>query len=215
LRVNSLGTLALLRASIAVGVQHFVLFSSGNVYRAGHDAARESDPAFPSARAPYYLVSKLCAEVYADHFGQQHPLAVAIARLSSVYGPGMGAVGMVPGFAARLRSGERLSVQNGGQYRCDLVHVDDVVAAAQRLIATGLCGTFNIGSGRATTSLEVARLLADLLHRDDALIHVEPATGGAAASGFAALDIARARGELDYSPRPLRDGLANYLESLG
>jgi UDP-glucose 4-epimerase len=214
MHVNALGTLALLEASVAVNVRRFVYFSSGNVYLAQPRAVREDDPIYPSARAPYYLASKVCGEIFADHVGRAGKLAVAIARVSSVYGPGMAATGMVPAFAARLRAGEAVTVQDGGRYQTDLVHVDDVVAAAVQLAVRDVRGAINIGSGCAASALEVARTLAELAGRDAQLVRVEPARPGEPPLGFSALDIARATRELGYAPRSLRDGLADYLASL-
>lgn len=210
LRVNALGSLALARAAVAAGVRRFVLVSSGNVYRGESRAVVESDALYPSARAPYYLGSKVAAEVYVDHFRQTAQIAVAIARVSSVYGPGMAAAGMVPAFLARLQRGEPLRVQAGGSYRSDLVHVDDVAAGLVALGASAYGGPMNLGSGHAPSTLEVARTLCALSGVDETQIVIEPLTG-AAEPGFSALDIGLARRELAYVPRSLRDGLATMV----
>lgn len=214
LRVNALGTLALLQASVAAGVRRFVSTSSGNIYRAQPRAVTEEDPIYPSARAAYYLASKVAGETYADHFDRAGKLSVAIARISSVYGPGMVAAGMLHAFASRLRAGASVDVQDGGSYRSDLVYVDDVATGLANLVDSSLRGPVNLGAGYAPTTLEVAMLLAELTGRDASALRVAPAASGAPALGFSALDIRRAISELGYAPRSLRDGVTAYLGSL-
>jgi UDP-glucose 4-epimerase len=214
LRVNALGTLALLEAAVACGISRFVYFSSGNVYFPQRRAVTEDDPIYPSPRASYYLASKACAEVWVEHFRRARGLDGAILRVSSVFGPGMAATGMVPTFAARLRTGEPVTVQDGGRFRADLVHVDDVVDATTRLLERQVGGIFNVGSGRESTALEVATTLASLLGRATNDVRVEALKPGEPPLGFSALDVGRARQLLGYEPRGLRDGLQSYLASL-
>jgi UDP-glucose 4-epimerase len=213
LRVNALGTLALLEAAVRTGVRRVVYTSSGNVYLPQPRAVTESDPLYPSLRAPYYLASKLTGEIYVDHFARAGHVDAAILRVSSVYGPGMAAVGLVPTLAARLRAGEPVRLQDAGRYTADLVHVDDVVAAIQATVTRGAAGAFNVGAGASATSREVAEALCDCLGVGRERIELEPAAGDGP-RGFSALDVSRARAELGYAPRDLRAGIASYASSL-
>jgi UDP-glucose 4-epimerase len=210
--VNALGTLSLLESAARAGVGRFVHFSSGNVYLPRDGAVAEDAPAFPAARAPYYLGSKLLADVYVEHARRAQRIEGAILRVSSVYGPGMGEAGLVPTFARRLRAGQMLEVADGGRFASDLVFVDDVVEGAVRVLAAKAQGIFNIGSGQLSTVLDVARTMARLAGRNDALAIAAPADGPVN-SGFAPLDIERARRELGYAPRTLAQGLEAYLGS--
>ena len=214
MRANALGTLELLRASVAAGVRRFVCASSGNIYRAQPRPVAEDDPIYPSARAPYYLASKVAAETFADHFDRAGMLSVAIARISSVYGPGIIAAGMLHAFVSRLRSGALVEVQDGGRYRTDLVYVDDVALGLANLLDSPVRGPINLGAGHAPTALEVATLLAELTGCDASALRVLPPVRGEPPLGFSALDIRRAIEELGYAPRSLRDGLSAYLGSL-
>jgi UDP-glucose 4-epimerase len=212
--VNALGTSRLLEAAVHAGVEHIVYVSSGNVYRPQPRAVAEDDPLYPSARAPYYLSSKLCGEVLADHFDQSGRARVAIARPSAIFGPGMVGAGLVPIMARKLRAAEAVVVQHGGRYQVDLVYVDDVADGIARMVDQRAGGAFNLGSGAATTSLELAHMLVESVGAPQALLEVQGDLTSTAPSGFSALDITRARRELGYAPRPLRVGLRTYLESL-
>lgn len=211
-RVNALGTLALVRAAVDAGIPRFVYVSSGNIYRWQPRLVSEDDPVYPSARAPYYLASKLAGELYVDHLGRTTGLATAIARVSSVYGRGMAAGGMVPRFLAALRAGESVQVQDGGAYRTDLVHIDDVVAGLVALAGSDVRGPMNLGSGAAPSTLEVARTLCAVVGVGPERVTVVDSLDGTddagGARGFAPLAIDRARRELGYDPRAIAQGLA-------
>src|SRR4029453_7985745 len=56
LKVNALGTLAVLEACVRTSVKKAVVLS-GNVYRQGTDLVTEEAPAYPSVHPPYYLTT--------------------------------------------------------------------------------------------------------------------------------------------------------------
>lgn len=205
LQVNAVATAQLVEEAVAAGVRRFVYVSAGNVYRPVGRPAREDDPIWPSARAPYYLASKICGE---------HFVAAASGRISAVsvrpaaiYGPGM-PPGMIPTFLRELSAGRTIRVADGGRHQADLVHVDDVVALLLALDERPDVpeDVFNVGSGRATTALQVAELLGDLLGAPRAWIEVEPPSASAP-PGFEPLDVSRAANRLGYAPRALAVGL--------
>ncbi|MGH6945032.1 MAG: NAD-dependent epimerase/dehydratase family protein [Geminicoccaceae bacterium] len=213
-RANALGTLSLLAAASEAGVGRFVHFSSGNAYAPGPDLAREHHPLYPSARAPYYLTSKVASEVFVEHWRETKGLCACVLRLGSVYGPGMAAGGLVPGFVRTLRAGRPIVVRDGGRYGVDLVLIDDVVAAALSALETEASGPFNVGSGARTATRELAGLLVEIIGADEELVIVEPPGDGPVDAGFAGLDIGRAIRQLGYRPTPLREGLERYVRWL-
>lgn len=213
-QVNALGSLALLEASAAAGVGHVVVFSTGNLYQNGETAAREDDAIFPSTHASFYLVSKLAEEAFAHFVRERRGLSISILRPSSIYGPGMSGGGVVARFAKQLRAGDRVQVQGGGRHTVDLVYVDDVVSAAIAAAQMQVNEVFNIGSGRSTSVLELARTYCRILELDErSLVGVEPALGGES-TGFAPLDVSLARERLCYRPTPLDEGIRRFLECL-
>jgi UDP-glucose 4-epimerase len=212
-RVNALGTLGLLEAAARAGVRRFVYLST-NIYAVGATAT-EASPIFPSAHSPHYLLSKACGDIYTLNTGSTGSMQTVCLRLASVYGPGMPSRGLVPTFASRFRMGLPVRVNDGGRWSVDLVHVDDVVGATLSAVTAAVTGPFNIGSGKSVTSLEVARTMAELAGADSTKLEIEPQSPGEPPPGLPALDVSRARQDLRYSPRSLRDGLTDYLASLG
>ncbi|WIM13722.1 NAD(P)-dependent oxidoreductase [Enhydrobacter sp.] len=210
LEVNALGTLAVLEACVRNPVRKVIVFSS-NVYRHGTDAVTEEAPTYPSVHAPYYMMSKLCAEVWADHFDRTGKLQTASLRLASVYGPGLER-GMIPTFTATLVQGQPITIKDGGRYRSDLVFVGDVVEATERALLRDVHGIFNVGSGMTSSALEIAEALVTLTGASRDLLIVEPPASGPVAFGFAPLDITRAREQLGYAPCAIKDALCAYVD---
>ncbi|WP_248583640.1 NAD(P)-dependent oxidoreductase [Nocardioides sp. InS609-2] len=213
-RLNALGTLRLFEAANVASVGHVVHLSTGNSYRPLSREVVEDDALFPSSSAPYYLSSKVCAEIFADHLRRTSDLQLAILRLSSVFGPGMTPGGLVWSFVDHLSRGERITILDGGRFQTDLVFVDDVVAAIVGAVRQRADGIFNVGSGRPTSVLQLALELLSLTGHGQDLIEIHDAVDRPTSVGYSALNISKARDKLNYSPRTLREGLHSYLSAL-
>jgi UDP-glucose 4-epimerase len=208
-RVNALGALEALEASIAAKSKQFVLLSTGQIYARKGRPAKEDDAVYPAERAVYYLSSKMSAELFVENRRRAQQFPAAVLRLSSVYGPGMRGDGVMMRFALAAAAGATLNVQDGGVYRADFIHVDDVAAATLSAIDRRTEGVFNIGSGVTTSSLDLARIIVDVFGRDATSIKVAPS--GSGAGGFDALDIAKARERLGFEPRSVEVGVRQWL----
>lgn len=210
-RVNALGTLELAQRASAANVGRFVFFSSGQIYADTKKVASEEALVYPAHRAPYYLSSKLNAELFLQHQSYTQGLAVTILRVASVYGEGMPSTGIIPVFIRRISESCDIHVLNGGTYAVDFVHVDDVVGASLRVIEKQTDGIVNVGSGQATTSLEVANILVRVMKADRNCINVHEANSNSHSAGFPALNIQKAKRAFNYSPVTLEQGLTLWL----
>lgn len=212
LEYNALGSLALVRDLVEAEVPTLVNVSSGNVYRETASPAREDSPVFPFRHAPYYLASKLVQEIFAEHLAQRARFRLVTLRPSAIYGPGMSG-GMIRTFATRLLNREHVTVNDGGRHTVDLVYVRDVVQVVYSALERTATGCYNVGSGHRVSTLEVVRMLAELTGADALQVEIEPAADRPP-SGFAPLEINRARQELGYQPTSLYQGLAAYVSWL-
>lgn len=208
-QTNALGTLRLAEAAVRAGVSRFVHTTSANAYAAWEKAPAETAAMFPRSRG-YYLGSKIMQEIYAEEFCRHARLPLATMRLGSVYGPGQ-TTGVVAALASAIANHRPVTLQNGGSFGADFVHVDDVVEALMLAIGKRAEGPFNVGSGVRTTIGRLARMLIALTGQDAALLKLE-AESDTGDTGFPALSIKRLR-KLGYVPRKLSTGLTSLAES--
>lgn len=209
-RTNALGTMRLLEAAEEGRLEHVVQTTSANAYAAGIEAPCELDAMFPSARAPFYLSSKIAQDVFGAYWESQRGLPVTTLRLSSVYGAGIDTA-LFTRFARSLLAGTPVRLANGGAFGADFLEVADVSRAALMFLRSGATGAFNIASGVRTNLRDAATLLANLIGRDEALIEIEP--GDAIEEGFSRMDISKAR-ECGFRPTELDVGLERLVSWL-
>jgi UDP-glucose 4-epimerase len=210
---NSWGTHRLIEKAIDDDVPYFVYLSTGNAYADRQQQARESDPLYPSANAPYYLTSKINGEVFVDHLRQRGLIKTAILRPSAIYGPGMPTEALVARMIHQINCRQRLQVHDGGRYRVDLVYVRDVVQAIMGCLELQAQGIFNVGSGISTSTLELAQEVLTVSGLDLTNIDMTGSSDGPQL-GFSALDITRAREHLRYCPTDLHAGLLAMLKDV-
>lgn len=210
---NVVATLALLRAVVDAGRPRFVFASSGGaIYgRARRLPTRETAPARPLAP---YGAAKLAGEGYLGMFQRTFKLSYAALRYGNVYGPhqdGTGEAGMVAISCRRLLDKEPPRVTGSGEQTRDFVYVGDVARANLLALAATVQGPINIGTGRPTSIMTVARTLTAL-----GGLQVEPEFAPARPGEVHAsyLDPARAQARLGWSPKvALEEGLELTLES--
>jgi UDP-glucose 4-epimerase len=138
-----------------------VFFSSAAVYGQPALPAAETAPVAPIS--PYGFHKAACevvAREYAECFGQR----VIVCRLFSVFGPRQRRL-LVWELYERLRgAGDTVWLDGTGLESRDYLHVDDVAAALEGLLAgarpdDGSCSIVNIGRGEETTVGDLAEEL--------------------------------------------------------
>lgn len=206
--INVLGAMDVAAQAADQAIEKFVHFSSGQIYSTEQKTAPEQTSAYPLGRATYYLASKLAGELCVQSVANRRGLETIIFRLASIYGPGMNPKGMLPRFVQRLSAQEVVHLVEGGTYHVDFTYVEDVIDVTFAALSSSATGIFNVGSGEATTSLEAAKVIAHILGSDPSLIQVD---GQTKESGFAALDVTKARETFGFRPKGLREGISDWL----
>lgn len=148
----------------------FFLASTSEVYGKNPKEifAEEDDLVFGSTTKPRwsYGASKAIDEFLTLAVAREYGLPVVIGRFFNVVGPRQtGAYGMVlPRFAQAALAGRPLIVHDDGQQVRCFAHVNDVIGAVLRLMATdaALGRVFNIGSDEPVSILELAERVIQL-----------------------------------------------------
>jgi len=198
--VNLGGTLSVLEAMSRRPRAKLVLASSMAVYADALSAAPipESHPTLPLSP---YGASKLAAEHYARLVCGRVGVEQIALRYFNTYGPGQTPspyVGVVTIFIERLLRGEGLQIFGDGAQVRDFVHLDDVVEATIAAARPGAAGPLNIGTGRGTSVLEIARELTSRLNPKAPIEHL-PTRPEELRHSVASIE--RAREVLGYAPR--------------
>jgi UDP-glucose 4-epimerase len=168
-KVNVIGTISVISAARLHG--GFVTFAStgGAIYG-------EVDPASPATEATAelppspYGAAKLAGEVFLAQDARLYGARHAVVRYANVYGPRQdphGEAGVVAIFAGRVLDGRPARIFGDGEQTRDYVYVGDVVAATIAAADAAASGddadlrdggcvpTYNVGTGRATSVLEL------------------------------------------------------------
>lgn len=205
---NILGTLGLVEAGLECGLKRFLFASSGGaIYGEAGGPQGEDHPERP---VNPYGVAKLAIDKYLHAYTIQRGLAACSLRFANAYGPRQGAkgeAGVVAIFCRRLARGLAPVINGDGSQTRDFVYVGDLVEGVRRALAREATGVFNLGTGRETSVLDLARGLCRLAGIDPARIEHRQAIPGEQRRSV--LDPARAAAGLDWRPETGLDrGLA-------
>ncbi len=206
-QANIVGTVNVLEAARGAGVRVLMCSTGGALY--GRDAPIPSmEDVLPLPESPYG-VAKHCAEQYLGLYNRLHGTRHSVLRLANVYGPRQdptGESGVIPIFCSRLLAGEQPVIYGDGSQTRDYVHVGDAVAAFLAAADGGRPGTWNIGTGREVSVLELAAMIGAAAGRDVTPQFAPQRPGELQRS---ALAVQRARQDLGWQARiALADGVA-------
>jgi UDP-glucose 4-epimerase len=115
-----------------------------------------------------YGLSKVVGEQYCNMYSKQYGLDITIVRFANVYGPKCH--GVISDFLEKIsKNPDQLEIIGTGMQSRDFVHVYDVVEAlllcATNDVAIG--ETFNIGFGKTTTIIDLAKTILKILGLTD------------------------------------------------
>lgn len=170
MRDNLLLDTSVLEGARMAGVKHFLYASSACVYPSSlcdGRALREED-AIPASPATAYGWGKLVGERLALKYASDYAIAVRVARLHTIYGPGedFGDRGKVIGSLCRkvaeAQDGGTIEVWGNGTQRRTFCFVSDAVDALVLLMASDAeaARVVNVGGERLFSVQDVAKLVA-------------------------------------------------------
>jgi nucleoside-diphosphate-sugar epimerase len=216
LSVNIDGFVNVLDSARKNGVKRVVYASTSSLYGNNTPPLKESMKIEP---VNFYASSKLMNEHIASCYSTEHGIETIGLRYMSVYGPreeGKGIyANLVSQFLWSMKKNEQPVIYGDGKQTRDFVYVKDV-CQANILAATSKkkisCNVFNVGTGKATSLNDIVSMINSLLGRKIKPKYVKNTVKNYIFMQQA--DIAKARKELDYSPKyDLKHGIKEIISS--
>ncbi len=214
--VNATGTLHVLEAARARGVQRFVYCSSSEVYGNASKGLLSENGTLP-APTTVYGAAKLTGEHYALAYWQTYGLPVVVVRPFNAFGPREHDTGdlaeVIPRFLIRVLNGAPPVIFGSGRQGRDFTYVSDtargLALAAKSDALVG--GIVNLGHGRLITISEVAGAVMRAAGRNDLqTTYIEPRPGEV---DSLIADTRRAEEMLGFKPEVgFEDGLGRYVD---
>jgi UDP-glucose 4-epimerase len=209
---NVVGSLVVLEAAREAGVEHFVFASTGGALY-GEPANSPSDENTPIEPLAPYGAAKASVEVYLGVYGRTWNMRTVALRYANVYGPRQsphGEAGVVAIFAARMLAGTTPTIFGDGTQERDFVYAGDVARANLLAFEHGLTGSFNVGTGIATSVNEITRLLIQHSGFEGKPVHAAPRPGEVQSI---ALDFTRFERAVGWRPQvSLDEGIRRTVE---
>ena len=209
IKSNGLATLRLALLVSKHPAQRFIYLSAGNAYFHSDTLVSENDLIYPSERATYYITSKIVGELFIEHLRHSRNLQALSLRISTPYGFGMSQKSVITRFMENASKGQSLEVFDNGISTYDYIYVKDVANIIVEALKNGEPGVYNVGSGIATSTLDLAHTVANLFPDRRTQINITPPKGLLPAS-FSALCIDKAIKMWNFHPVSLNEGLTDY-----
>lgn len=210
---NVIGTLNVLEASRAEGVQRIVHTSTSETY--GTAIYTPIDEAHPLQAQSPYSASKLAADKLAESYGRSFELPITTIRPFNTFGPRQSLRAIIPTIMAQALAGGEIRIGSVTPVR-DFTFVEDTIGAfVAAATAAGAAGaTLNVGNGKGIAVGELAELILDVV-ASDAPLSPDPQRVRPEASEVLALlcDATRLRSLTGWEPAVgLREGLERTAE---
>ena len=214
-RINVLGSLNVMEQCVRVGIDRFVLWSTGGALY-GEPETMPCAEDHPIRPLSIYGVSKYAVEKYLPVMANVGGFPFTILRYANVYGPRQdpgGEAGVVAIFTKRMLEDRDVTIFGDGTDERDYVYVADAVEAGLLSLDQGSRNdVFNIGTGTGTSVITIFDHLAYATGFARRPIHAPRRPGEVRRI---ALDASKARAELGWTPAiSLVEGIERTVRAL-
>jgi len=210
--INVVGSLNVWRAARESGASRFIFASSGGAVYGDAKEIPTPETFIPKPLSPYGL-SKQVFEMYLEQLGAAGDMIPVTLRYANVYGPRQGAggeAGVISVFVKRLLDGQPCTIFGDGTMTRDYVFVGDVAEANRIALSAGDNDVFNVASTTQTTTLELFRLICELLDCDPENVQFAPERKGEVF--YSCLNAKKALENLGWESKiSLREGLEKVI----
>jgi nucleoside-diphosphate-sugar epimerase len=191
---------------------------------AASSSAYGDDPSLPKTESQLprplspYAASKLAGEQLLQSWAASYAMSTVSLRYFNIFGPRQPAdsayAAVIPAFASRLLAGKPPTIYGNGEQTRDFTSVTNAVFATLLAGASSrpLRGeVFNIGAGRRTSLVDLAKVMAERCGVPHIQPEFQPVRTGDVPHSVA--DVSRASAAIDYRPiASLEEGLDETIQ---
>jgi dTDP-glucose 4,6-dehydratase len=173
---NVVGTHTLLELVKNYKIPKFVQISTDEVYgTVGLSEDRkftEDSPFLPNVP---YAAAKAGGDLMCRAYFNTYKVPVIVTHCSNNYGPYQHPEKLIPYFIFRAMNNQSLPVHGDGQHIRDWIYVRDHCEAIDLVLHKGVSGeVYNIGSDNERPTIDIAKIILDLIGRPYSLINHVP-----------------------------------------
>ena len=208
---NVMGTLHLLEAARATGIERFIFASSSSVYGIAKEVPFSEDLHLTQTISPY-AATKIAGEFLCSTFSHLYGMRVVALRFFTVYGARQRPDLAIHHFTRRIDRGEVIQQFGDGSTRRDYTYIEDIlqgVVAALRYDGPRF-DVFNLGESETVELRELIREIEKALGKTAKIEELPEQPGDVP---LTCADISKAKRLLGYRPTtPLAVGLPKFVE---
>jgi len=208
---NVNGTLNLLEAARAVGIERFIFASSSSVYGLSKQVPFSEDLQLKQTVSPY-AATKVAGEYLCSTYSHLYKMRIVALRFFTVYGPRQRPDLAIHKFTRRIWNGRPIDQFGDGTTRRDYTYIDDIIQGV--MASLGYEGApfdiFNLGESETILLADLITAIEETLGRKAKINYLPEQAGDVP---LTCADISKARRLLNYQPTtPLRVGLPRFVE---
>lgn len=164
-------------------------------------------------RNSLYVLSKYFGEILCQYYQEKFHKKITILRISAPYGPGQATNNVIPIFIEKALKNQDIPIFGTGKRSQDFIYIDDVARAFLAAVKSDKSGIYNVGSGRPTTTLKLAKVILKSLPESHSKIVF---SGKDPQENYRLkMDISKAKKELQFRPKiMIEEGIGEFLRSL-
>lgn len=208
---NVIGTLNLLEAARAIGIERFIFASSSSVYGLSKLVPFSEDLQLKQTVSPY-AATKVAGEYLCSTYSHLYQMRIVALRFFTVYGPRQRPDLAIHKFTRRIWNGQSIDQFGDGTTRRDYTYIDDIIQGVMASLGYkgALFDIFNLGESETIPLADLISAIEEVLDRRAKINYLPEQAGDVP---LTCADISKARRLLNYQPTtPLRVGLPRFVE---
>jgi UDP-glucuronate 4-epimerase len=208
---NVSGTLHLLDAACATGVERFIFASSSSVYGTSKTVPFSEDQHLIQTLSPY-AATKIAAEFLCSTYSSLYKLRIVALRYFTVYGPRQRPDLAIHQFTRRIYAGQPIDQFGDGTTRRDYTYIDDVIQGTMAALKYDgpRFDIFNLGESETIQLTDLIGAIESALEKKAKINRLPEQPGD---MPLTCADISKARKLLGYNPTTkFNEGLRRFID---